>query len=243
MFWQILLVLLCVVVLVLLCPISILLRYDGKMKLKLGVWFFRFRLYPDREEDLFSDELTLKQKRKLKQKLLKKEARAERRRKKDRKKGKKATTPSLSESLKKRKSKGILKDLGGLFRMIRILSVKFGKRLQIKIKRLEIVAASDDAANTAYLFGALSQSVAYGLALADRYANLTFVNRRVSVKADFCAECTRVNAEVLFCMRVGSLLGVLCSALWLYAKESMKDSLGDFTNTPDNIQNKKGISL
>ena len=173
---------------------------------------------------------------------MKKEARAERRLEKDKKKGKKASPRKLTDSLKGQKGKGLVKDLGRLFRFVRILAMKFGKKLKIKIKRLEIVAASEDAATTAYLFGALSQAVAYGFAAADKYTNIKFRNSRVFVRADFCGDKTRVNTEILFRIRVGSLLGFALSAFWLLAKESMKDSMGDLQNTPDNIE-KKGISL
>jgi len=52
-----------------------------------------------------------------------------------------------------------------------------------------------------------------------------------------------VNTEILFRIRVGSLLSFACSALWLFAKESMKDKIGEFGNTPENTENKKGIAL
>lgn len=243
MFWNILLGIVLLIVLLLLCPIHVLVRYDGKLRVKAGVWFLKFCIYPDRADDLLSDTLSQRQKRKLKQKLLKKEARAERKREKEKKKGKKVSRKKLSESLKGRKGKGLLKDLGRLLRLVRILAAKFGKKLHIKIKRLELVAASDDAATTAYLFGAFSQLLAYGLAAADRYTNVKFKNSGVFVRADFCAEKSRVNAEILFRIRVGSLLGLAFSAFWLFAKESMQDSMGITENTPDNIENKKGISL
>ncbi len=244
-FLKILLGIVILIVLILLCPICVLLRYDGKMTVKAGIPFLKFRIYPDREDDLLSDELSQKKKRKLKQKLLKKEARAERRREKDRRKGKgkKASQKKLSDTLKQTKGKGYAKDLGRIFRFVRILAAKFGKKLHVKIKRLEIVAASDDAANTAYLFGALSQAVAYGFAAADKYTNIKFKNSRVVVRADFCSDKTRVNAEILFRIRVGSLISFAGSALWLFAKESMKDKIGELENTPDNTENKKGIAL
>ena len=242
MFLNILLIVVAVIVLILLCPIHVLLLYNGKLTVKAGIPFLKFRIYPDREDDLLSDNLSLRQKRRLKKKLMKKEARAERRLEKDKKKGKKASPRKLTDSLKGQKGKGLVKDLGRLFRFVRILAMKFGKKLKIKIKRLEIVAASEDAATTAYLFGALSQAVAYGFAAADKYTNIKFRNSRVFVRADFCGDKTRVNTEILFRIRVGSLLGFALSAFWLLAKESMKDSMGDLQNTPDNIE-KKGISL
>ena len=243
-FLNILLVTLLLIVLILLCPIHVLLYYDGKLKVKAGIPFLKFRVYPNKADDLLSDSLSLRKKRKLKKKLLKKEARAEKRREKDKRKGKKASQKKLSDTLKQTESKGYVKDLSRIFRFVRILAAKFGKKLHIKIKRLEIVAASEDAATTAYLFGALSQAVAYGLAAADYYTNIQFKNSRVSVKADFCSDKTKVNTEILFRIRVGSLLSFACSALWLFAKESMKDSLGDADGTTlDNTENKKGIAL
>lgn len=243
MIWNLLLVISLAIVLLLLCPIQVRLLYNGKLTVRVGIPFLKFRVYPDREDDLLSDKLSLRQKRKLKKKLMKKEARASRRLEKEKKKGKKPSPHKLKDTLKGRKEKGFVKDLGALFRLIRILAAKFGKKLKIRIKRLEIVAASGDAATTAYLFGALSQTVAYGFAAADRYTNVTFRNSRVSVRADFCAEKTSVDADVLFSIRVYGLLRLFSSALWLFAKESLKDQIGELEAPSDNIENKKGISL
>ena len=243
MFLNILFIIVALIVLILLCPLHVLLRYDGKLTVKAGIPFLKFRIYPDRASDLLSDTLSLRQKRRLKKKLLKKEARAERRREKDKRKGKKVPAKKLSDSLKGKKGKGQVKDLGRLFRLLRILASKFGKKLHIKIRKLEILAASEDAATTAYLFGALSQVLAYGLAAADRYTNIKFRNSRVCVKADFLETKTKVDAEILFRIRVGSLLRFAFSSVWLFAKESMKDSFGETENTPENTENKKGIAL
>ena len=206
--------------LILFCPIRIRLLYDGKLTMKAGIPLFGFRVYPDREADLQSDKLSLKQKRKLKQKLLKKKEKLEEKNKKAASKGKKRKTP-LGESLKKGHKKGAISDLFRLFRVLRVLAVKLGNKLHIKIKRLEVVAASDDAAKTAYLFGALSQSVAYSLAALDAHTNLSYNNRRVAVRADFLAERVSVKADVRLSIRVGSALSLLFSALWLFAKETL----------------------
>lgn len=242
-FLQILIVIVCLIVLLLLCPIWVLVCYDKTLVITWGFLFWRFRFYPDPSEDLLSDTLSVKQKRKRMQKLLRQEARKARRSEKGRKKGKKTAKRSLGESLGTRSAKGVVKELGGMFRLLRILILKFGNRLQVRIKRLEIVAASEDAASTAYLFAALSQGLSYGLALCDRYTNLKFKNKRVSVRADFCGEETRVNAVLLFRMRLGNLIGFLWSSLWEAAKDSMTETMKDAETSSDNIENKKGISL
>ena len=71
MFLNILFIIVFVILLILLCPIHVLLFYDGKLKVKAGIPFLRFRIYPDREDDLLSDTLSLRKKRKLKKKLMK----------------------------------------------------------------------------------------------------------------------------------------------------------------------------
>ena len=250
MIGNIVLIILGVILLILFCPIHFVLRYvDGKVTVKAGIPFLHFRIYPDLAARLESDSLSQKQKRKLMKKLLKKKAKAEKRLVAA-KQTKKKPKHTLGESMKGKKSKGMLKDLSRLFRVLRVLAGKFGKKLHIKIKRLEIVAGSDDAAKTAYLFGAFSQALAYGLAAADCYSNIRFRNSRVSVRADFCAERSRVDAEVLFRIRVIGLLSLALSAVLLFAKETMNhESSGEplgseasATGRPDNIQNKKGIS-
>lgn len=240
-FLQILIVIVCLIVLILLCPLWAVIRYDGELSVNWGYLFWKFRYYPDVSEDLSSDKLTMKQKRKLKQKLMKKEAREERLSKK--KKGKKSAKRKLKESLSVRSDKGVIKELGGILRLLRILILRFGKRLRVKIKRFEVVAASDDAATTAYLFGAFSQLLSYGLALADRYTNVKLNNKRVAVKADFCREESSVNAEVVLHMSLANFIGFLFTSLWEAAKDSMDESTGDDPKPLDNIENKKGISL
>ena len=254
-FWIVLGVILALVILILLCPIHVLLLYDGKFTLKAGVWFLRFRIYPDRAEDLESDKLSDRKKRRILKKIIKKKERDERRAAKEREKQgthkrKKASPKKLGDSLKKRHGKGLVRDLGMILRVVRILARKFGKKLHIRIRQLTIVAATDDAAKTAYVFGVLSQMLAYFLAAADSYTNVTFRNRRVGVRADFLSEKTRVKAEILFRIRVVSVIGLAFSAFWQFAKESLVEN----TNTPSapdsktednayqNNQNEKGIT-
>lgn len=232
-------VLFLLILLILLCPVQIAVTYDGKFRLKVGAAGIRIRIFPSDRELLEDPTLSPRKKQKIQKKLLKKAARAE---KKAEKKSSKKVQKALADKHKKKekkkasdgtkkkegpKAKGLLRDIRFLARAAKILLLKFGRRLRVKLKRLEIVVASPDAAKTAYLFGGVSQAVAYLLQSLDAYSRLSFRNERVSVKADFLKEKLSVDIDILFSIRVGSLLSLALSALWLFVKEGFAKKSGN----------------
>ncbi len=246
-------VLFLLILLLLLCPVQIAVAYDGKFRLKVGAAGIRFRIFPSDRELLEDSTLSPRKKQKIQKKLLKKAARAEK--KAEKKAAKKAKEALAGKHKKKRgkekasdgakkkegpKAKGILRDIRFLARAAKILLLKFGRRLHVKLKRLEIVVASPDAAKTAYLFGGVSQAVAYLLRSLDAYSRLSFRNETVSVKADFLKEKLSADIDILFSIRVGSLLSLALSALWLFVKEGFaKKSSNAEKNEPDTGKDSK----
>ena len=218
--------------LLLACPIQALLVYDGDFSLKAGIPFWRFPLFRDPEAKLSDPSVSPKKKRRILNALAKKEAKAEK--KAEKKKNKKAkgkaqkkTPHSAAETLKKRKSKGPLRDLRFLLRSGLVIGGKLGKKLHVKVKRLEITVGSDDAAKTAYLYGAVSQGVAYTIATLDSYAKLRIKDTKLKITANFLQESVTFEGEILVSIRVGSVISLFFSALKLFIKEAFSSKTPD----------------
>lgn len=229
----ILLALVLFVALLMLLPLQLYVRYDGRFTLKVGAAGIRFRLIPSLRELLEDDTLSPEKKRRIRKKLAKKEARAAKKDakqiKKEEKQKKKGKKPQKKKNKKKsqttpspKKKKSLIRDIRFLARAAGILLKKFGRRLSVKLTRLEITIATDDAAKTALMFGGVSQAVAYLLKALDAYARLTYRNDRVRVEADFLSDTLSAELEILFSIRVGSLFTLAFSAIWLMVKEGFQ---------------------
>lgn len=234
----ILLALAALLTLILLLPLELWIRYDGKhFALKVGAAGLRFRLLPSLASFLEDETLSAKDKRKILKKLAKKREKAaqkeEKKRRREEEQAQKGKKTKKSKKVKKaakkedvapthKRKKSVLRDIRFLARAVGILLRKFGRRLSVKLKRLHLTVASDDAAKTAYLFGALSQATAYLLTSLDAFSRLSYRNKNVKVEADFLSETLSADIEILFSIRVGSLLSLAFSAVWLFVKEGMK---------------------
>lgn len=228
-FW--ILALFCLLVLlVLLCPIEVHVRYDGKFTLRAGAAGIRFRILPSWETLLNDPTLSLEKKRRIRKKILKKEARAERKaakkalaeakKTKGRKESDRKKKPKEKDEKKApKRKKSLFRDIRFLARAVKILLAKFGRRLKVRLRTLSLTAASGDAAKTALLYGGMAQAAAYLLAALDSFSRLTCRRGAVSVSADFLSETPKAEIDVLFSIRVGSLLSLGFSAVWLFVKE------------------------
>ncbi len=212
------------IALILRCPLQAVLSYDGELTIKWGIPLLMTEYYADYESMLSSDKFTPEQKRKILNKLIRREKKAEKEAEKRRKKneklirrGKKPIPEPRQNGVadllrKKRKAK---RNIRFLLRLAWILLRRFGSKLKIRINKLKIVIASEDAATTAYLFGTVSQGVSYLLAAAEQLPDFAYSNKRLELSADFLRDECRLEAEVYLSIRIGSLL-----KLFLFPKTS-----------------------
>ena len=90
---------------------------------------------------------------------------------------------------------------------------KFGKHLYIHVKRLKITVASDDAARTAYIFGGVSQAVAYLFSVLEKAVKFKADSKNICVNADFLADKMSQDVEIVISMRPGGLFLIAFTAI------------------------------
>lgn len=91
------------------------------------------------------------------------------------------------------------------------------KYLHVKISKLHIKVATDDAANTAILYGAVSGAVAGIIELIDSYTNLKRLKKcAVIVEPDFLNDKTEVKLNISLSLSVFGALVILAKTLWRY---------------------------
>ena len=208
--------------LLLFIPVRLSLVFRDDLSISLSYLFLHFPLYPKEKEVRLSD-YTPRKLRKKKRKL------------KEKRKRKAAAAPPATAQQKK-SEKPLEKRLRQLRLVISILKNVYKKILRavhIRVKRLYVKIATDDAAKTALLYGAASGAVAHLIALFESLTKTTVARGGANVVADFCGTESTLDAHVVFSATPISLLCVGVRAAFLFLKHKL-------TKTDD--KNKNGVN-
>lgn len=193
------------------------------LSLRIRILFFSIRILPSDQALLEDESISPKKKRKILEKLARKRAKkaaraaakAERSRQKKKggEKGEEDDKDKKKEKPPKKRKLKIIALIRFAARAAGILLSKFGRHLYVEVKRLKITVASDDAARTAYIFGGVSQAVAYLFAILEKAVRFKANSSEISVRADFLAEKTSQDMEIVLSMRPGGLFLIAFSAI------------------------------
>lgn len=171
--------------------------YDDKdgLRVWLQVLFYKYHIMPQKQEKIKLRDYKIKRFRKLEKKRAK-EAEKERRKEKKRK-ASQPVTEDIAPKLPLPERIAVIASLIG--RIIR----RFARYLHIDVSKLYIKVATDDAAKTAYLYSAVSQSVAYLTELLLNVTNFD-VNKNAEfvVYPDFSTEESELAVDFTFRVRV-----------------------------------------
>ena len=99
------------------------------------------------------------------------------------------------EATKRKKSKST-RELLDLTKILGKVFFKTVERWTFVIKRCSIVVATEDAAETAYLYGGVSAGVSYILALIDKFTKKEPKTNKIRISADFEAKETTLDIRV-----------------------------------------------
>lgn len=200
---------------VLLLRATVTIKYRDEVTLTLRVLFFTIRILPAKEKKppRLRDYTPAKFRRMLK----KKRRKAEKKRLKAKKTAeKKAAKKALKKSPKQMsshqssKKRDLLENIELVKALVEVFCKRFAKHLRVTVARLKITVASDEAAKTAYMYGAVSQSVAYLTEVLDRITNLRYTNdAELGVLVDFGEAKPTADIDISVSMRVWQLLDVL----------------------------------
>lgn len=216
--WIILLILAAIILLITLIMFiraKIVLTYNGDLSVTLKILFLKFDLHPRSLSEINVKDYT---KKKIEKRRLKARKKAE---KKALKKAKKEEKKTAGGGKKKKKYtfSDILTLVSTVKEIVSALVGSFFGYLRVEVARLDIVVATDDAAKTAIVYGAVYQAVSYILAIFDKITTVKYEkNSYVSVRADFLREKFYADINVTFSLRVGQLIKILIKTAYRYLK-------------------------
>ena len=168
-----------------------------------GIRIFRYSLKEDEHHKKIKiSEYSVKNLEKKRQKKLKTS------------KKKKKRTVSKSDADATQKSKKIPFNIKNILKFIlnvlRTFSEHYAQNFKIIIHSFNICVASDDPAQTAILYGSVSQAVAYLLEFLDNTTSLKVLRSApVNVTSDFCSDTTRYNIKISMIVRLRRVLSLI----------------------------------
>ncbi len=212
------LIILSVILIILALKISVRVTNGDNFTLKLGVGIFRITLTPRKEKKVRLSDYKIKKYRKRLQ------SQEEKERKKLLKKPKKKSGKKIkvTENVRKKaesapKKRDIMELIGKLKEVVLVFISRFRHHLHIKIKRLHITVATDNAADTAVLYGAVCGGVTCLLDIMYSGTNLDYTKDAVvAVEPDFTATKTKALVDITFSFRIWQLFDIAVRSAWKY---------------------------
>ena len=213
-------IILLVIVAIGLIRATVYLSYRDEVRLSVSVAGIRFGILPKKEKKVnykkftpryFRKKLKKKQKEEEKRRL-KKQQRYEKKqaKKKARAEEKKKRLKELSRGGHPEEKATFIEKISLVRELLSIFFSRFGKHFRIKVARINITVASDDAAKTAIMYGVCAQSVAYILEILDNATNLDYnKNAEVNLEVDYLAEKPSADIDLAFSLRVWHLFDIL----------------------------------
>ena len=215
---KVILSLLAFILLILMIPASVIIKYDTDFSLKIKVLFITKQLIPKKQKLPGKKGYSARKYRKKLNALEKKRQKAA------------DKTASASEKKKKKKAEGekpkkdVRQTVELVAELVRALLTSFGKHLRIKAERLHIAVASPDAATTAVMYGAVSQSLSYLMELLNRVTNFRYRNEEFSLSADFLSDKPTVDIYFEFRLRVWHVFAMLFKTGAAFIKNKIKNA-------------------
>lgn len=190
---------------------QITIEYNDTLKVYLRIMhIIRVPITPKKEKKVKLSAYSPKKIVKREQKQVEKEAKKTQKKleKKQQKQEKKKYKKTHPEEFRSKRS--LTDNISLIIDVVKALISRFFKHLRIDLSHIHISLVGEDAAQTAILYGVVTQSVAY---LLEIMASLKTVSppdlTDVSVTPDWVGEKTRVDIKISFSMRVGNVFGIL----------------------------------
>lgn len=189
--------------------------YSGEAELFVRVLFVKIRILPKKEKK-YPHSMSARKAQRLKKKRLKKlRKKLEKKRgKQEEKEQKKRDVASGKAESKKKTPREILDIISLVCSLVTKVVKTFFKHLRIKLVRINLKIATDDAATTAVTYGAVSQTLNILFNLLDGVKTVKLPKtEEINVYPDFCSEDTEIDLKFEFSLRVWHLLHVAAVAL------------------------------
>jgi hypothetical protein len=186
------------IALVLCLRVNLHIKYKSELAIYLRILFVKIPLIPQRKS------------KKIKQK----------------KKSQSADSPKVVTSEERqKKSPTLLENLGMIKEVLAVFLKAFAKKLKVKLARIHVKVATDDAAQTAILYGAVSGSIALIVELIDSYTNLSRLGKRsIIVESDFLSDRSEADISISLSISVFDAISVLLKSAFRYFKLKNKNA-------------------
>ena len=211
------LIIICIVAIIaflLSIKVTLRVRYDEKLSVRLKILFVKIQLYPSKKKKKrYPHSMSKKKAQKIKASLKKKP-------KKEKKKKKK-------EKVEKYEKDDLISILSIVISFVKNFIKLFAKTIRLKASRLKITVASEEAAQTALTYTAVTQSINVLFPLLDSLKTVKKLPRgkELSVSADFLSEESTLDLDIELYVRVGGALKALCGAAINAFKKAVKDQI------------------
>lgn len=141
---------------------------------------------------------------------------------KPQKKPKSKKSSHLKSTEKEKSKKSLSENLDILISVLQVFFSRFKRFLRIKLTRIHINVATEDAAKTAILYGTVSQAVAYITAII--YNSGCIIKRsgkeNINVNADFVSEKSTSDVDITLSLALWHFLDILIHTGLRYIKKS-----------------------
>ena len=220
-----LIIILCIalfIALLLSTKIILRIKYEDKLVVYIRVLFVKIQLYPKKEKKKrYPHSMSRRKAQKIKDSLTKKK-----------KKSKKKSKEKTKEKSKKEDKYDILSIISIITTFVRNFLKLFVKSARIKTSKLHIIVASENAAKTAILYGAVTQATNVLFPLLDSIKTFKKLPRGkdLLVETDFLVDKPTIKADITIYIRVGGILKALIGSAAKAFKKAVADQIKKFEN-------------
>ena len=192
-------------------PLRIKIAYNDSVNIYLPILFFKIPIYPKKKR---IKSLSAQKFRDLR----KPESNS-----KSSKKSEINNADSKSKDSEKLTFKTIKPHLGEILSQVKSILVKFNTHLNAKIYSFYIVVSSDDAAQTAITYGAVSASASVLMAVLEDRCNIKYSkNAKTGVYFDYTLGKCIFECDIRFTLRVWQIISLAVSAAISFIKVKTK---------------------
>ena len=194
--------------------VTLKIKYDEKLSVRLKILFVKIQLYPSKKKNKrYPHSMSKKKAQKIKASLKKKPKKEKKKKKKDEK--------------EKYEKDDLISILSIVISFVKNFIRLFAKSIRLKASRLRITVATEEAAQTALTYTAVTQSINVLFPLLDSLKTVKKLPRgkELSVNADFLSDESSIELDLELYVRVGGALKALCGAAINAFKKAVKDQI------------------
>lgn len=192
-------------------------KYNGELLISLRMLFVKIRLYPQKDKKRRKRSMSAAKAKRIR-KAARKRALKERERELERKRQKAIAKAKKKEAKKKKRLSEKIHDGIETVRLIADITTgavkKFKKRIRVKITRLKIKVASNEASKTAIAYGAIVETVNALLPVMTESKCFKMPPKEdLDVAADFTSDTPEFDIDISLSLRVWHVLDIALSAI------------------------------